>query len=118
MKDSRRKGEPNPRWNWELALKTAILIGLSLEQFNDMTPYELALFSEAYAEKSEAELKERLTLVWLGEYYHRTKRLPKLKDELRKVSGEKDRVMTSDQMLSVVHKLNKQFGGKVIKGGE
>jgi hypothetical protein len=115
MKDSRRKGESNPRWDWELALKTAILIGLSVQQFNEMTPYELALVSEAYAEKHDIELKERLTLVWLGEYYHRTKRLPKLKDELRKVSGEKDRVMTNEQMLSVVHKLNKQFGGTVVE---
>jgi hypothetical protein len=79
----------------------------------------LALISEAYAEKAEAELKERLTLVWLGEYYHRTKRLPKLKDELRKISGEtSNRAMTNEQMLAVVHSLNKQFGGTVIKGGE
>ena len=118
MKDSRRKGEPPPEWSWELALKTAILCGLTLEQFDYMTPYEMALYCEAYAEKRDTELKERLTLVWLGEYYHRTKRLPKLKDELRKISGEKDRVMTNEQMLAVVHKLNKQFGGTVIKGGE
>ena len=49
---------------------------------------------EAHAEKKEAEMKESLTLVWLGEYYHRTKRLPSLKDELKKISGEKKKAMT------------------------
>lgn len=119
MKDSKIKGEssePVP-WNWETALKSAILIGLSVEEFNYLTPYELTLHLEAHFERQEAELKERLTLVWLGEYYHRTKRLPKLKDELRKISGESKKVMTDDQMLEMVKSLNKQFGGKVIKGG-
>jgi|tagenome__1003787_1003787.scaffolds.fasta_scaffold19484247_2 hypothetical protein len=118
MKDSRSKGEPPPVWSWELALKTAILIGLTMNQFDEMTPYELALYSEAYAEKEEAMLKERLTLVWLGEYYHRAKRLPKLQDELKKVSNGKKEPMSPEQMLRVVQRLNKQFGGTVIKGGE
>lgn len=120
MKDSIDKGESSepPSWNWESALKTAILIGLSIEEFNYLTPYEFALYHEAYNEIKEAEMKESLTLVWLGEYYHRTKRLPKLQDELKKVSGESKKAMTSDQMLEAVKRLNQQFGGTVIKGGE
>jgi hypothetical protein len=119
MKDSSDKGELSepPAWNWETALKSAILIGLSIEQFNDMTPYELSLCCEVYFELKEAEIQERLTLVWLGEYYHRTKRLPKLKDELKKITGESQRVMTNDEMLAMVKRLNQQFGGNVIKGG-
>ena len=80
-----------------------------------MTPYELALYIEAHFEKEEAELKERLTLVWLGEHYHRTKRLPKLKDELKKISGEAQKAMTNDEMLETVKRLNAQFGGLVIQ---
>jgi hypothetical protein len=119
MKDSSNKGESSepPAWNWETALKTAILIGLSIEQFNYMTPYEFALHCEAYYELKENESKEKLTLVWLGEYYHRTKKLPKLKDELKKITGEKQRVMSDDEMLQMVKRLNSQFGGTVSKGG-
>jgi hypothetical protein len=119
MKDSSNKGESSepPEWNWETALKTAILIGLTVEQFNYITPYELALYTEAYYETRESELKDRLTLVWLGEYYHRTKKLPRLKDELRKISSEKQRVMTDAEMLEMVKRLNQQFGGTVKKGG-
>ena len=117
MKDSRKKGEPPPKWSWELALKTAILCGVNIEQFDNMTPYELAIFSEAYTEKHEAELKERLSLVWMGEYYHRTKRMPKLVDELKKISSGKKEDMSPEQMLAVVRRLNKQFGGTVITEG-
>jgi hypothetical protein len=84
-----------------------------------MTPYELSLTCEAFFERQEAETQERLTLVWLGEYYHRTKRLPKLKDELKKITGETSRkAMSDDEMLETVKRLNVQFGGINIKGGE
>lgn len=83
-----------------------------------MTPYELSLSVEAYFERQEAEMKDRLTLVWLGEYYHRTKRLPNLKDELKKITGEAKQAMSDDEMLQQVKRLNAQFGGAHIKGGE
>lgn len=118
MKDSdKQEGEP-PKWNWETSLKLAILIGLSVEQFDYLTPYELSLCIETYYEKEEASLKEQLTLVWLGEYYHRTKRLPSLKGELKKISGESKKAMTDDEMLNMVKTLNAQFGGTYKKGGE
>ena len=82
-----------------------------------MTPYEVSLYIEASLERQENDLKERLSLVWLGEYYHRTKRLPKLKDELRKVSSAKEE-MTPEEMLEKVKALNVQFNGITIKGGE
>lgn len=83
-----------------------------------MTPYELSLTIEAHHELKENELKDRLTLVWLGEYYHRTKKLPNLREELKKISGETNkRVMSNDEMLETVKRLNAQFGGKVVKGG-
>jgi hypothetical protein len=84
-----------------------------------MTPYELSLCVEAHFEKLESEMKDRLTLVWLGEYYHRTKRMPSLQKELKKITGEEEKpTMTDDQMLQTVKRLNAQFGGAHIKGGE
>ena len=84
-----------------------------------MTPYELSLCVEAHFERQQAEMKDRLTLVWLGEYYHRTKRLPSLQKELKKITGEEEKItMTDDQMLQTVKRLNAQFGGAHIKGGE
>lgn len=73
---------------------------------------------ENYVEVKEAELKDRLTLVWLGEYYHRSKRLPNLQDELKKISGDSKKIMSNTEMLETVKMLNAQFGGTFIKGGE
>lgn len=97
-------------WNWEDALKTAILIDLTVEQFDEMTPYELMIYIEAFSEREESRMQEALTLVWLGEYYHRIKRLPALKGELKKMSSH-DQIMTDDEMLEMVKTLNAQFGG-------
>jgi len=99
-------------------LKTAILIGLSIAEFDEITPYELMIHLEAYQEGQQNDLQERLTLVWLGEYYHRLKRLPKLKDELKKLMPN-DQAMTDEEMLEMVKTLNTQFGGTFEKqGGE
>jgi hypothetical protein len=50
----------------------------------------------------------------MGEYYHRLKRLPKLQDELKRLSGEKQQ-MTDEEMLNTVKALNAQFGGTFEK---
>jgi hypothetical protein len=92
---------------------------LSVQDFDYLTPYELALNIEAYLENKEADTKEKLTLAWLGEYYHRTRKLPSLREELKRISGKRKREpMTDQEMLAVVKRLNKQFKGKEIKGGE
>ena len=70
---------------------------------------------ETHFERQEAEMKDRLTLVWLGEYYHRTKRLPKLQDELKKISGETKKSMTDDQMLEKVKGLKRSIWRYNIK---
>jgi hypothetical protein len=81
-----------------------------------MTPYELMIHLEAFSEKEETRTEEAITLVWLGEYYHRLKRLPPIKDELKKLLHS-DQVMTDDEMLEMVKTLNAQFGGTFEKKG-
>jgi hypothetical protein len=100
-------------------LKTAILLGISKSEFDDMTPYELTLHAECFLELKEAEIQEKITLVWLHEYYHRQEYLPALKDEIKKFSNKETKEMTDEEMLAVVKSLNAQMGGSVItKDGE
>lgn len=107
-------------WNWEEALKTAILMNISLAEFDYMTPYELAVYAEGFLERKTAEFEEKVTLVWLHEYYHRQKYLPNLKDEIKKLTGkDTDVEMSDEEMLEMVRGLNAQMGGSVIsKDGE
>ena len=48
------------------------------------------IYLEAHQEKEEIRLQEVVTLVWLGEHYHRLKRLPALKGELKKLLKSED----------------------------
>lgn len=93
-------------------MKTAILINVSLTEFEYMTPYELMLHVEAFLEKKQAAVEEKITLVWLGEFYHRTKKLPSLKKVIKDIQPTKG-PMTSDEMLAMVKQLNSQFGGEI-----
>jgi hypothetical protein len=89
-----------------------------INEFDEITPYELMIYLEAYQEKEEAKAQQDLTMVWLGEYYHRQKRLPQLKSELKKMLGTND-AMSDGEMLEMVKTLNAQFGGTFEKkGGE
>jgi hypothetical protein len=101
---------------WEESLKSAIRIGLSINEYNEMTPYELRVHAEIYAEKQQLEQEERLSLVWMVEYFHRIDKLPPLKEILGKNESPKE--MTNDEMLEMVKRLNSAFGGTVKKAGE
>jgi hypothetical protein len=93
-------------------LKTAILLGLSYSDWENITPYELSVCSEGYIERKEMESHEAITMVWLGEHFHRSKRLPELNKLLNRTKQKKQ--MTDEEMLNTVKRLNAQFGGSVI----
>jgi hypothetical protein len=97
-------------------LKAAILIGVSKSEYEAMTPYELNLAIEAYGERRQAEIEENVTMAWLGEYYHRMKRLKPIKDILKEMNQTKNKNMDDKQMLDMVKHLNAQFGGTIESG--
>lgn len=110
--DSGQVESTETEWNWEDSLLSAIQLGLSIFEYDEMTPYELMLFAEVHAERTELEHEEKLVLVWLGEYYHRVKKLPSLKEVLGKKNVTKKPQMSDDQMFKAVQILNQKFGGK------
>lgn len=89
-----------------------------------MTPYELSCATEAYVERKEMEseilAQQGIINAWMGEYYHRTKTLPNLKEELIKLKRGPNGEMSDNEMLSMAKSLNAQFGGEVVakKDGE
>lgn len=109
------KSDSDQDWSWEESLKSAIHLNIPLSTYEEMTPYELCLYAEVYQEKFQANLEEELTKVWLGEYYHRLKRLPSLKSELDKFNQPEKPKMSDDEMLRVVQILNKQLKGTTIE---
>jgi hypothetical protein len=91
-------------------------MGLSINEYNEMTPYELNIHAEIFEEKQKFDQEERLTLVWMGEYFHRVEKLPTLNELLGKKKESKE--MTAEEMLQKVMQLNSALDGTVIKAGE
>jgi hypothetical protein len=91
-------------------------MGLSIQEYNEMTPYELTLHAEIYQEKQKFDQEERLSLVWMGEYFHRVEKLPTLNEILGKKEEMKE--MSAEEMLANVMQLNSALDGTVKKAGE
>jgi hypothetical protein len=81
-----------------------------------MTPYELKLHAEIFEEKQRFDQEERLSLVWMGEHFHRVEKLPTLNEILGKKEETKE--MTAEEMLANVMQLNSALDGTVKKAGE
>jgi hypothetical protein len=82
---------------------------LSIAEYDEMTPYELSVHADIYAEKAEQEREDKITLVWLGARLQRTEPFPSLNELL----GKSDEEMSDEEMLEQVKKLNALFGGNV-----
>lgn len=91
-------------------------IGVSLAEYNDMTPYELNLHIQAYNERLQREEKEGLTLAYLTAYWGRVRKMPSLKSLLNETETQVPKaIKTDDQLLRVVKQLNAAMGGKEVK---
>lgn len=77
-----------------------------------MTPYELSVATRSYKKRKEFDMEERHMLVWMGEYYHRQKKLPPLYEALGKEKPVPKK-MTDEEMLEKIKMLNAKFGGTV-----
>jgi hypothetical protein len=75
-----------------------------------MTPYELNLFVSDFNDKQKLMNEEKLTLTWLGAYWHRVEKLQPLKEILGKQHVQKQQ-MTNDEMFNMVKNLNSAFDG-------
>lgn len=91
-------------------LETAIRMGVSINEFNEMTPKEFTLYIKVYNEKRKEKDKDNITNAYLGAAWQRAKKLPNLK-RLFDQEQQPKKQMTPEQMLKKVMELNKAFGG-------
>ena len=92
-------------------MKIATRIGISLSDFWEMTPYELTICMESYADKEKERSKELIIQAYYTEAFARMKKLPKLKDLLKEKKKQ-----SNEEMLEAVKRLNAMMGGEVIVG--
>lgn len=99
-------------------MKLAALVGISISEFWEMTPYELNLYAETYFEKQKQDYKDKIsleyynamwTIQWLGKRSQQPKPLNEILDNLYK----EKKIMTDEEMLEQVKMLNAIFGGEL-----
>ena len=103
-----------------MALRSAIRVGLSISEFEELTPYQLNLILFDYTEKEKVKQESKLfeiylTAAWTSRWVW-AKKVPKFEEIMSKAKSKANKkVMTDDQMLAQVKILNQVFGGTIIK---
>ena len=93
-------------------LKSAMRIGLKVDEFWNSTPLELSLHADVYVDNRKESVKEMITHAYTTAYLHRVKKMPKLEKMIKDIDGVKQhKVQSAEEMLEVVKMLNKAFGG-------
>jgi hypothetical protein len=77
-----------------------------------MTPLELFLYSEGYAEKEKEANKLALTQAYASAVWSRAKKIPKLETILKGMDKKpKKKKQSAEELLETIKALNIAFGG-------
>jgi hypothetical protein len=91
----------------------AAQVGISLSEYNELTPHELNLIVDVYGDKMKMEYEQDVTVAFIGEYFHRVEKLErKILDGMLGKTEESPKQMSDMEMLIHVHQLNAALGGK------
>lgn len=91
-------------------METAAFIGISISEFNKMTPKEFFIYEKGHLSKQELEQKQLIHQAYLISRWVWQKKIDI--EKILEVKKEK-KIMNDDEMLKQVQILNMIFGGEV-----
>lgn len=105
-------------YDFDAALRSAIRIGLTVCEFEELTPYQLNLMIKAYADKQKEQLEKDITVaylnsMWTIQWLGKRHQHPKPLKEILASIGKEKKTMTDEQMLAMAKALNAALGGEV-----
>jgi len=89
----------------------AVRCGIKSADFWDMTPKEIMITGEIYAEDKQSSLERDLSIAYIASRLVMASKPPKLDALIESTRPKKEQ--TDEEMLNVVKQLNAMFGGKV-----
>lgn len=92
-------------------MRLAFSAGITLSEYNEMTPYELDIHIQEYNKKETFMQKERISAAYMGAYFERVKNWPKLEDFLKDKPQQEVKEQTAVDMYAEVKRINAMFGG-------
>lgn len=96
-------------------MRAALRAGLSIAEYEEMTPYQLHIYLEEHIKKQKEKAKEKVVLAYLVAGWIRAKKMPNLKKVLSKLDDVRPKAMTAEQMFQHVKMLNAALGGTVVE---
>lgn len=87
-------------------------MGISLFEYNEMTPFELNVCVETFTEKLKNEQETEMFYAYLGAYWQRVETLKSFNEMIGKETEQKQ--MTAEEMLTKVMGFNSELGGVVV----
>jgi hypothetical protein len=91
-------------------LEAATDIGMSMLEFWEISPKELALAINGYIKRQEIRNKESIYQAYLISRWVWAKKI-----DIKQILDEKQDEIEPENMLTVVKALNAKFGGRVIE---
>ena len=94
------------------AMELAALVGISITEFWEITPFELNVAAKGYARRQEQQQKLSIYQAYLISRWVWAKKI-----DIKKILGEAKpkRRMTDEEMLEKAKVLNALLGGTVVK---
>lgn len=91
-------------------MELATLIGISIIEFWEITPFELNMAAKGYSKRKEIEQKESIYQAYLISRWVWQKKI-----DIEKILDAKKekKVMTDDEMMKQAMILNRIFGGEI-----
>jgi replication initiation and membrane attachment protein DnaB len=89
----------------------AIQCNVSVDEFYNITPYELNIIIECYVDNQTNKYKDLITQAYFTAYFQRVKKMPKLEKLLNDVDRKLKKQQTAEEMFEVVKRLNSALGG-------
>lgn len=90
----------------------AFQAGIDPLLFWELTPHEVSVAIQAFAEKTKREQEQQIVTAYMNAYWHRVKKMPSIKEVLGGKLQKKKK--TPEEMLEAVKRLNEAFGGTVL----
>lgn len=99
-------------------LLTAAKARIRPAEFWEMTPVELSICIEGYMEDKAAELKQQITVAYLGAAWHRAKKMPRLETVLNKIDNTGHKIKRKKQTPEEMYAVAEAMTRKLSKRGE
>lgn len=93
------------------------MIGITLPEYNEMTPHELNIAADIYKIQFERNDERLLHQAYANAYWQRVNVLKSFNEMIGKTDDQEKEKMSTDQMYNKMLELNSFFGGIVVEEG-